>query len=137
MRLVLASEAMQAELNARVEALAALRLGGLGPGDEDSDAEGAAPALPAPVALLRGGSTAAAGSGQATPATSMQLGGGGSAAADRAGSEAPAGGDLAAAQSGEGPGAAATAADWDAWLQQRRLGLRRPLGCDLHGRRYW
>lgn len=118
-RLVLVSDTMQAELNTRVEALAALRQGGLGPGDEDSDGEGG------PLAAL--------------PADSLQPGAGGSGS--RAGSEAPAGsagaGSLVTAKSGEVGGAPATAADWEAWLQQQRLGVRRPLGLDLHGRRYW
>ncbi|KAL4434797.1 hypothetical protein ABPG77_005324 [Micractinium sp. CCAP 211/92] len=144
-RLVLASEQMQNELNGRIEALAAARRAkdgkdAGGPGDEDSDGEGNLPRLPHLAA-----------SGQATPSASVQAGVAGATAGvdaagsevpSRAGSEAPSASAAAARsaewqQSGEPPARAVSAADWAAWLQQRRLGLRRPLGLDLRGRRYW
>lgn len=143
-RLALASEQMQTELNSRIEALAAGRRlndgkDAGGPGDEDSDGEVDVQRLPQVAA-----------SGQATPSVSFQAGAAGGAAGNeagselpsRAGSEAPSASAAAARsteqqQSGELPARAVSAADWAAWLQQRRLGLRRPLGLDLRGRRYW
>lgn len=137
-RVALASEPMQHELNNRIEALAAARRGrdgkdGGGPGDEDSDVEADLQRLPQVAA-----------SGQATPSVSVQAGAAttGSEVPSRAGSEAPSASAAAARsaeqqQSGELPARAVSAADWAAWLQQRRLGLRRPLGLDLRGRRYW
>ncbi|KAL4423903.1 hypothetical protein ABPG75_001204 [Micractinium tetrahymenae] len=138
-RLALASEQMQSELSSRIEALAAARRGkdgkdAGGPGDEDSDGEGDVQRLPHLAA-----------SGQATPSMSAQAAAAGAAGSEvpsRAGSEAPSSSAAAARsaeqqQSAEPPARAVGAADWAAWLQQRRLGLRRPLGLDLRGRRYW
>lgn len=147
---------MQAELHQRVEALAAARLSlgkDVGPGDEDSDGE--APYVPA-TRQWHQQAAAVVASAQATPAVSVQAGGpSGSQLADGGGggrdvSEVPAG------SAATGPsldldtqhpvsdtwapppgGGAVTAADWADWLQQRRFGLRRPLGGDFLNRRYW
>ena len=133
-RLVLVSEPMQAELNERVEALAAARSSRDGaPGDEDdeSDWEAGKEAAAAAAPL------------QATPATSAQLGStafGGSeasaAALDEPGS-ARRSSEPWVLQEFEVSDVPATAPEWAAWLQRRRVGLRRPLGIDLRGRRYW
>ena len=151
-RVVLASEAMLAELHQRVEALAAARKGrDIGPGDEDSDGE--QPYVPAP-AFFQPPAAGVAASAQATPAVSAQPGApsGSQLAADagaggRAVSEAPSGSaatgpsqDLqpsSEAYTAPAGSTAITVADWADWLQQRRLGLRRPVGGDLRGRRYW
>ncbi len=140
-RLVLASDAMQAEINQRVEALAAARPAkDGGPGDEDSDGEAWAPP-PAALQPPAAAAAAVAASARSTPAVSGDGGGG------RTGSAPPAasaqGSEPAAPLASQGlalgapPPAPVTTSDWADWLQQRRLGLRRPLGCDLRGRRYW
>lgn len=148
-RIVLSSEAMQSELHQRVEALAVAP--NMGPGDEDSDGE--VPYYP-PVPAQWRQQEAAAASAEATPAVSGQAGGApsGSQLAGDAGaaSEVPAGSaatgpslelqaqpPISEAWAPPPGGGAVTAADWASWLQQRRLGLRRPLGGDLRGRRYW
>lgn len=149
-RIVLSSESMQAELHQRVEALAAApRAKDFGPGDEDSDGE--APYYP-PAPMQWHQQAAAAASAEATPAVSGQAGvpsSSGLAGEAATGSEVPAG-SAATGPSLElqaqppiselwapPPGGAVTGADWADWLQQRRMGLRRPLGGDLRGRRYW
>jgi hypothetical protein len=162
-RLALGSEQLQAELNRRLEALAAQRgAKDGGAGDEESEDEGLpAAAAPPPAGGLPSGVAAAfAASTHPTPAASAQLGGGGgagavaddAATAARAGSQAPAASAATAASSEAMPGAAALwapsdallrppppadAGDWAAWMAAQRLGLRRALGADLRGRRYW
>lgn len=150
-RIVLSSESMQSELHQRVDALAAApRAKDFGPGDEDSDGE--TPYYPpAPVQWHQ--QAAAATSAEATPAVSGQAGApssSGLAGEAAIGSEAPAGSaatgpslelqaqpPISEAWAPPPGGGAVTAADWADWLQQRRMGLRRPLGGDLRGRRYW
>ena len=131
-RLALVSDQMQAELSSRVDALAAARRGkdGGGAGDEDSDGE----AVPAAQLALAAAST------QATPSASVQQQGGAGASkgGDSPTSEAATGRSGGQPQaSGEVSAQAATVEEWSAWLQQRRMRLRRPLGGDLRGRRYW
>jgi hypothetical protein len=149
-RQALAQEQLQGELSRRVEALAAGEAG-----EEDSDGEGGAGGTDFSLALQQ--PTAAgksqAGSGPPTAATSQQATPSASAQqhAAAAGLEVPASSagtarssqqpapasDAQQQQQVRLPPQAAAVADWAAWLQQRRLGLRRPLGFDLRGRRYW
>lgn len=106
----------------------------IGPGDEDSDGEFSVPPAPLPAAAL----PAFAASGQATPAASVQLAPA-AGSGELAASAGLAGGSEAASEGlpATTPAAAVTAAEWMEWLQQRRVGLRRPIGMDFRGRRYW